>query len=49
MMQNEENFKNKKNYEKLTDYELNSLSYEEAIKYDKRTYFQLYCGLLKEK
>ena len=32
---------------KRTDNELNSLKYEEALKYDKRTYFQYYISLLK--
>ena len=34
---------------KYNDYELNNLSYEEAKKIDKRTYFQYYFGLLKRK
>ena len=33
----------------LNDYELNSLSYKKALKYDKRTYFQYYISLLKIK
>ena len=33
---------------KFTDNELNSLSYEEALIYDNRTYFQYYISLLKE-
>ena len=33
----------------LNDYELNTLSYEEAIKYDKRTYIQYYISLLRTK
>ena len=32
-----------------TDYELNWLSYEEAIKYDKRTNCDYYCSLIKNK
>ena len=31
------------------DRELNSLKYEEALKYDKRSYFQYYCSLLLQK
>ena len=31
------------------DFELNSLSYKKALIYDKRTYFQYYCSLLKQK
>ena len=38
--------KNKINY---NDYELNSLSYEIALKLDKRSYFQYYLSLLKTK
>ena len=34
---------------KYNDYELNNLSYEEAKRIDKRTYFQYYFGLLKRK
>ena len=33
----------------LNDYELNNLSYNEAITYDKRTFFQYYCSLLNMK
>ena len=33
----------------LNDYELNSLDYIEAIKFDKRTYFQYYFSLLRAK
>ena len=36
-------------YSILNDYELNSLSYEEAINYDKRTFIQYYISLLKTK
>ena len=32
-----------------TDYELNWLSYEEAIRYDKRTNCDYYCSLIKNK
>ena len=33
--------------EKYNDYELNTMSYEMALKYDKRTYFQYFISLLK--
>ena len=33
----------------LNDTELNTLSYEQALKYDRRTYFQYYLSLLKTK
>ena len=33
----------------LNDEEINSLEYEQAIKYDKRTYFQYYISLIKKK
>ena len=33
----------------LNDEELNNLEYLNAIEYDKRTYFQYYCSLLKKK
>ena len=36
-------------YEKLNDYELNTLPYELAVNQDKRTYFQYYWSLLKKK
>jgi hypothetical protein len=38
-----------KNNNKLTDYELNSLKYETALKLDKRNYIQYYWSLLKKK
>ena len=43
-------FNNETNKEILfyTDSELNSLSYKEALKYDKRSYFEYYFSLLKE-
>ena len=44
----EENIENK-NILKHTESELNSLSYKEALKFDKRTYCQYYCSLLKKK
>ena len=40
---------NEKKNEILNDQELNSLEYNSAIKYDKRTYFEYYCSLLKKK
>ena len=30
-------------------FELNSLKYEDAVKYDKRTYLQYYCSLIRQK
>ena len=38
-----------KNNNKMTDYELNSLKYEIALKKDKRNYIQYYWSLLKKK
>ena len=40
-------FKQKNHY--FTSQELNTMSYKEAVKYDKRTYFQYYWSLLKKK
>ena len=37
----------KEEFMKMNDYEINNLSYEEALKYDKRSYFQYYWTLLK--
>ena len=34
---------------KFTDYEINTLKYEEALEYDKRTYLQYYISLLRTK
>ena len=34
-------------FKKMNDYEINNLSYEEALKYDNRSYFQYYWSLLK--
>ena len=34
---------------KFNDYELNSFSYDKALKYDKRSYFQYYISLLRTK
>ena len=31
----------------MTNYELNNYSYKEAIQYDKRTYFEYFCSLVK--
>ena len=42
-------FKNNRTQENLNDQELNTLEYEKAIIYDKRTYFQYYWSLLKKK
>ena len=36
-------------YVNLNDYEKNNLSYDKALIYDKRTYFQYYCSLLRKK
>ena len=33
----------------MNDYELNSLAYKEAIKYDKRTYWEYYFSLIRTK
>ena len=33
----------------LNDYEINTLSYNEALKYDRRTYYQYYLSLLRTK
>ena len=41
--------KNNKIYSNLNDEEINTLEYELAIIYDKRTYFQYYWSLLKKK
>ena len=37
----------KEEFMKMNDYEINNLSYEEALKYDNRSYFQYYWSLLK--
>ena len=34
--------------QKINDSELNSLEYEDALKYDKRTFWQYYWALLKQ-
>jgi hypothetical protein len=41
--------KNIINYQNMNDYELNNLQYENALIYDKRTYFQYYWSLVKRK
>ena len=51
---NDNNFKKKEKKEKnkhiyLTDYEMNILLYKQALKIDKRTYFQYYLSLIKTK
>ena len=49
---NKENkIKNKKNVniEKFYDYEINIFSYDKALKYDKRSFFQFYKSLIKTK
>jgi hypothetical protein len=40
---------NKNDYRVLNDQEINTLEYEFAIILDKRTYFQYYCSLLRQK
>ena len=44
---NDNKLSKKNNILKYNDYELNRLSYKEALKNDKRTYFQYYYSLLK--
>jgi hypothetical protein len=46
-----ENFYNNENNinSNLNDYELNSLSYKEALKFDKRTYLEYYLSLIRTK
>ena len=46
-IKNNQQIKTDSNIIKLNDYELNTLSYKDAIKYDKRTYIQFYLSLLK--
>ena len=41
--------KNKNENKKINDYELNLLLYKDALKNDKRTYFQCYLSLLKRR
>ena len=47
--QETKNENNQITYINLNDYELNNLSYNEALIYDKRTYWQYYISLLKTK
>ena len=47
--QKNNNKNNKNTIFKLNDYEMNSLSYDKALKYDKRSYLQYYISLLKTK
>ena len=49
LKKNEINIKKSNNFNNLNDYELNSLTYANALKFDKRTYFQYYLSLLKTK
>ena len=44
-----EDIKNNKISIDMNDYELNSSSYEDAIKYDHRTYFEYYLSLIRTK
>jgi hypothetical protein len=44
-----ENYKKKKKKQYLNDYELNSLSYDKALQFDKRTFFGYYKSLIKTK
>ena len=44
-----DNINNNMFFLQFKDYELNSLSYNDALKYDKRTYLQYYISLLKTK
>ena len=46
---NSSNSSNAKNKETLTEFEMNSLTYELALILDKRNYFQYYWSLLKQK
>ena len=41
------NVKSNLEYEELNAYELNTLSYKEALQYDKRTFFEYYISLIK--
>ena len=44
---NTENIFNKNEKISLSDYELNNYEFNNALKYDKRTYFDYFCSLLK--
>ena len=46
---NSRNYKKKKNKQHLNDYELNSLSYDKAVRYDKRSFLEYYKSLIKTK
>ena len=46
---NNENISIEEKFEILTDYELNELNYEEALKKDYRNFIQLYFSLIKIK
>ena len=48
-IKNIKSYINKMKISNFTDYELNSLLYEEALEIDKRTYTQYYTSLLKQK
>ena len=49
LLNNRQNINKKNTPIFLNDYELNTLLYEEALLYDKRSYFQYYWSLLKTK
>ena len=49
LINNKNNIKLNENIMEYNDYELNILSYDNAIKFDKRTYLQYYFSLLKTK
>ena len=48
-LKNTINFGNNKKTLNFNDYEYNSLSYKEAIKYDKRSFIKYYTSLIKVK
>jgi len=41
--------KNELKYKQYIDYEMNNLPYKEAIEYDKRTFFQYYISLIRQR
>ena len=41
--------KNELKYKKYIDYEMNNLPYKEAIEFDKRTFFQYYISLIRQR
>ena len=50
--QNDKKLKDKQNFNKIinyNDYELNTMTYKNALEYDKRTYLQYYISLIKTK